>query len=366
MQRIASIAHRRFLRDTALAAGMNVAEADMVAEAMLWADLRERTEYGLIRLPNVVARVRRGLMPSPARMQWTEVAPSAWQLDAGDASGFVAGTLAMRRAVETAKTQGVGVVTVRRSVHYGAAAYYCDIAAEADCIGLTCTNAVPKVAAFNGTRPVLGTNPLAFGCPTAGRHPVLVDMAFSSIAGSTVRAVERNESLLPPDAALDAQGHPTRDPVAAAAGALLPAAGAKGYALALMVEILSGVLSGAAVGPQVGSVLHTWDQPIDAGHFFLAIDISRFMPMDDFFSRLAGLMKWIKSSPSADPDIPVRIPGEARAEHARRNAEEGLQYTPAMIRSANALVDEFHVPPPWNPAELKSIHDKTVGRAEAP
>ncbi len=351
MQRVAPRSHRRFLVDAALAAGMSRADSDMVADGMLWADLRGRTEYGLIRLPNIVARTRKGLMPSPADMRWTEVAPSAWQLDAGDGAGFVAGTLAMRRAVDTAKAQGVGLVTVRRSVHYGAAAYYCALAAESSCIGLTCTNAVPKVAACNGTRPVLGTNPLAFACPTRDGYPVLVDMAMSSVAGSAVRAVERSESLLPPDTALDAQGRPTRDPVAAAAGALLPAAGAKGYALALMVEILSGVLTGAAVGPQVGSVLHTWDRPIDAGHFFLAIDIARFMPLDNFMGRLDDLATWIKASPPADPAMPVRIPGELRADHARRNARDGLAYTPAMMRSAHTLIDELHVRPPWDSAD---------------
>ncbi len=348
MQRVAPHTHRRFLVEAALAAGMSPADADLVADGMLWADLRGRTEYGLVRLPNIVARIRRGLMPSPADMRWTGVAPSAWQLDAGDGPGFVAGTLAMRRAVDTAKAQGVGMVTVRRSVHYGAAAYYCALAAESNCIGLTCTNAVPKVAAYNGTRPVLGTNPLAFGCPARDGYPVLVDMAMSSVAGSAVRAVERSESLLPPGAALDAQGRPTRDPVAAAAGALLPAAGPKGYALALMVEILSGVLSGAAVGPQVGSVLHTWDRPIDAGHFFLAIDIARFMPLDEFTGRLADLASWIKASPSVDPDAPVRIPGELRADQARHNASDGLAYTPAMMRCAQTLIDELHLRPPWD------------------
>ena len=350
MQRIAPQTHRRFVVEAALAAGMSAADADIVADAMLWADLRGRPEQGLIRLPNMVTRLRRGLMHSPAGMRWTEVAPAVWQLDAADGAGFVAGTLAMRRAIDTARSQGVGLVTVRRSIHYGAAAYYCALAAESGCIGITCSNSVPKVAAFNGTRAVLGTNPLAFGCPTRDGYPVLVDMAMSAIAGSTVRTVDGNAALLPPDTALDAQGRPTRDPVAAAAGALLPAAGAKGYALALMVEILSGVLTGAAVGPQVGSVLHTWDRPIDAGHFFLAIDIARFMPLDDFVARLGGLLDWIKASPAADPAAPVRIPGEVRAEYARRYADEGVPYTPAMMRSAQALIDELHIQPPWEPA----------------
>ncbi len=347
MHKILTSTHRKFIFDASLAAGIAPSDAEAVADGLLWGDLHGRLEYGLIRLPNLIERVCRGLTHSPARMAWAIISPAAHQLDAGQGLGFTAGKLATERAVELARAQGVGVVTVKHSSHYGAAAYYCEQAAQAGCIGFTCTNAFPKVAPFNGTSPVLGTNPLAFGCPTLDGRPVLVDFATSAVAGSAVRKAEGCRTDLPPEAALDARGRPTSDPLVAASGALLPAAGAKGYALALMVEILSGVLTGAGVAKDVGSLFQTWDRPVDVGHFFLAIQIERFMPMDKFLARLDILSAWVKSSPAINAFDPVRIPGEIRADYAARYASEGVPYTEAMECAARTLAKQFSLPPPW-------------------
>jgi len=163
---IAPEAHRRFVRDVLAAAGAASGDADAVADGLLWADLRARPAQGLLRLRILVRRLARKLIRSPAPMAWTAIAPAAHRLDAAYGFGHVAGRLAMARAVELASAEGIGLVAVRRSLHYGAAGYYCALAADAGYLGFTCSNAFPKVAPFGGTRAVLGTNPLAFGCPT--------------------------------------------------------------------------------------------------------------------------------------------------------------------------------------------------------
>ena len=267
-------------------------DADAVADGLLWADLRARAAQGLLQPPILARRLARKLICSPAPMAWTAVAPAAHCLDAAHGFGHVAGRLGMARALELADAEGIGLVAVRRSLHYGAAGYYCALAADAGYLGFTCSNAFPKVAPFGGTRAVLGTNPLAFGCPTPSGAPLLVDLATSTLAGSDVRTIHGASGRLPAGSALDSTGKPTDDPEAAASGCLLPAAGPKGFGLGSMVEILSGVLTGAGVARDVGSLFKTWDdRPLDAGHVFIAVAVERFMSRQTFLERggAAGL-----------------------------------------------------------------------------
>ena len=344
---IAPEAHRRFVRDVLAAAGAAPGDADVVADGLLWADLRARPAQGLLRLPILARRLARKLICSPAPMVWTPVAPAAHCLDAAHGFGHVAGRLGMARALELADGEGIGLVAVRRSLHYGAAGYYCALAADAGYLGFTCSNAFPKVAPFGGTRAVLGTNPLAFGCPTPSGAPLLVDLATSTLAGSDVRTIHGASGRLPAGSALDSAGKPTDDPEAAASGCLLPAAGPKGFGLGLMVEILSGVLAGAGVGREVGSLFSTWDRSVDAGHVFIAIALERFVPRQTFLERVGGLLDCVRTAPPVEGGDPIRYPGEIRGGYAAAYAHDGIPCDEAMERAIDALTVEFGVRRPW-------------------
>jgi ureidoglycolate dehydrogenase (NAD+) len=335
-----------FARCLLQAGGAAPSDAQLVADALVWADLRARHTQGVSRLPNFVRRLQRGLICSPASMTWKPLAAAAYHLDASNGFGHIAGHRAMTKAIELAKSEGVGLVAVSRSNLYGAAGYFCSLATEAHCIGFSCTNAVAKVAPFGGTRPVIGTNPLAFGCPTASGVPILIDLSTSAIAGSSAREAGNGGGLLPEGVALDARGNPTRDPSAAAAGCLLPA-GPKGYALGLMVEILAGVLTGAAVGREVGSMYNTWDKPVNTGHIFLAIDIGRFYPLTDFLTRVDQLLEWIKSIPAKRDGEGVRVPGELRAQYAQAYSREGIPLPLHTASDLHKLAEELKVKSPW-------------------
>jgi len=344
---IAPEAHRRFVREVLRAVGAAPGDADAVADGLLWADLRARPAQGLLRLPILVRRVTRKLIRSPAPMAWTAVAPAAHSLDAAYGFGHVAGRLGMTRALELAGAEGIGLVAVRRSLHYGAAGYYCALAADAGFLGFTCSNAFPKVAPFGGTRAVLGTNPLAFGCPTPSGAPLLVDLATSTLAGSDVRTIHGARGRLPAGSALDSAGKPTDDPEAAAGGCLLPAAGPKGFGLGLMVEILSGVLAGAGVGREVGSLFSTWDRSIDAGHVFVAIDLERFVPRQTFLTRVGQLLNWVRTAPPVEGGDAIRYPGEIRACYAAAYGRDGIPCDEAMQRVIDELTGEVGVARPW-------------------
>jgi LDH2 family malate/lactate/ureidoglycolate dehydrogenase len=310
-------------------------DAATVAEALVWADVRGRHPQGVLRLPTFIERLRHGAIQSPARMCWTPVAAAAEMVDAADAFGHVAGKAAMLRAIDLAKRQGVGVVTVKRSNLNGALGYFCSLAADAGCIGITCTNGFAKVAPFGGVRPVFGTNPIAVGCPTLSGVPILVDFSTSAIAGSTTRTLGANGRQLPEGVALDKDGMPTVNAEDLAEGALLPAAGAKGFGLALIVEILCGVLAGAALSSEVGSVFAS-DTRANVGHMFLALHVEKFQPMDRFLSRIEMLCASAKAAGDH-----VRIPGEMRGEFARRYARDGIplphQSREALVRVAREL-----------------------------
>lgn len=335
---------KEFAVNLLIAASSSAEDAAIVSESLIWADLRGRDGYGVSsRLPNLIQRLRRGLIHSPADMKWEAVAPAAYRLDAAHGFGHVAGRLAMDKAIQVSQTQGVGLVAVKHSNHYGTAAEYCAQAAEAGCIGFTCTNAFPKVAPFGGKRPVLGTNPLGFGCPTISGVPILVDMSTAAFAGSSVRKSSGDGGLLPPGVALDTDGQPTRDPSAIAKGCLLPAAGAKGFGLALMVEILSGLLSGAAIGQEVGSLFNTWDRPVNIGHLFIAIQIDHFMPRRIFLERLQTLLGWIAECPRQKQEEPIRFPGELRGRYAALHERDGIQLEERAVEGLNRLADEFKV-----------------------
>jgi ureidoglycolate dehydrogenase (NAD+) len=327
------------------AAGALPDDARSVAEGLLWADLRARRAQGLLWLPMLVRRLSRNLIRSPAPMTWTQVAPAAHCLDAAYGFGQVAGRLGMARAVELARTEGVGVVAVRHSQHYGAAGYYCALAVDAGCLGFTCANAFPRVAPFGGAQGVLGTNPLAFGCPTPSGVPLVVDLATSTLPGSEMRILRGAHGRLPAGAALDAAGRPTEDPEAAAQGCLLPAAGPKGFGLALMVEILAGVLTGAGVGRAAGSI---WsDHLIDRGHVFIAIALERFLPRQMFLERIGELLSSIKNVRPVEGGDAVRYPGEIRGRYAATYGRDGIPCDATMIRIIEEVGAEVGVPLPW-------------------
>lgn len=336
-----------FTVDLLTKAGADRSDAVAVAEALLWADMRGRHPQGVSRIPVFAKRVQRKLIASPAVMTFEQVAASAMRLDAGNGFGHIAGRLAMEKAVAIAKEQGVGFVAVRNSNLYGAASYFCDIAAGMGCLSFTCTNAVAKVAPHGGRQPLFGTNPLAFGCPTPSGDSILVDLSTSALSGSDTRSRSETGTSLPPGVALDRDGNPTVNPADVASGALLPAAGAKGFGLALIVDILSGVLSGAAIGKEVGSIYNTWDKPVNTGHVFFAIDIKRFVPPEIFATRINMLLQWIHENPSADPAMPVRYPGEIRSELARTYRTEGIPLPVEVTHQLSSLASEFQVSPPW-------------------
>ena len=300
--------------------GASLTQAEATARHMVWCESVGRHNFGIERIPIHVKRLRAGVLNGKAEMTIEQVGPSLARADAGGGFGYEAAERAMAHAIDTARVTGIGIVGVRNSNFFGAGAYYVNMAAQGAMIGLAMSNSFPKVVAHGGLRPVLGTNPFAFGAPRKNGDHLLFDMATSALAGSTVREHIDKGKPLPAGLAIDEAGKPITDPAKVSEGALLPFGGAKGFGLSLLVEILAGVITGAGIGDGVASMYNDFSRNGDNGHFLMALDIARFMPIDDYHARFEGLVAMLKASGDN-----VLLPGEVRWEHFRDAQANGVE-----------------------------------------
>lgn len=325
--------------------GLPAADAALTARVLVAADLEGVETHGLGRLPNYVARLRQGLVNPAPEMRFLRRKGGAALLDADNGMGQLATVRAMEEAIRLAGEYGTGWVAVRGSNHFGAASYYCRMAAEAGMIGLVFSNTPPGMAPYGGREPFLGTNPLGVGVPAGDGPPVILDMATSAVARGQVLKANRNGQPIPPGAAIDADGAPTTDAAAALKGALLPMAGAKGYGLALVIELLTGVLAGAAVARELPSFFDNWEQPSNVGHLVGALDIGAFAEPVRFAERAGQLVSDLRQVPPAVGHEAVRVPGEQRARVSARRTAEGVPLAAGTAEQLAALAAELGVEP---------------------
>jgi len=286
------------------------ADAEIVADSLVEAELEDHGSHGLLRLPLLVERLQSGqINPEPA-MRVLASRPATVLLDADNGLGPLAGVRAVALAADRARAAGAGVVAVRRSNHLGALGYYVRRLAGLGFVGLAFSNSPPAMAPPGGRVPFLGTNPIAAGFPTTG-DPVIVDLATSQVARGRIRRAARTGETIPEGWALGAAGTPTTDARDAMAGLLLPVGGYKGFALALLVELLGGVLGAGDGGPDACRPV-PGTRGGDVGHCFVAIDPGGLAP--GFAERSAVVADELRG-------LGGRVPGEQRlVERARRLA----------------------------------------------
>jgi ureidoglycolate dehydrogenase (NAD+) len=268
---------------------------------------------------------------------------AAWALIDGQSTlGQVTSTFATDVAVRKARQSGVGFVTVTNSCHFGAAGYYAWLAANAGMIGLAMANDVPSVAAPGSRGPVLGSNPIAFSCPTATGDPILLDMSIATVAGGKVFARCKRGEPIPAGWLVDDAGQPTQDgTLYPDRASLAPMGGHKGYGIGLLIEILAGVLSGAAVTKQVGSWLFgDMSAPTNHGAAFLAIDVGAIMAPSIFYERIAALVSEIHAEPTAEGAPSLMLPGEMEWRNRRQAESKGIALPADVIDSLQEAASE--------------------------
>ncbi len=342
--RIEKNRYRLALERLLAAGGVDQVQLQSVADNLAWCDMAGRRNHGIERLPILLKRVKTSAIRCPCDPKISRLAPAVGRIDADAGFGHHAGKLGMDLACELAVETGVGVAGIRNSNFSGAGAYYVQLAAERGMIGLAVGNSFPKVAAYGGIAPVLGTNPLAFSAPRADGRSILIDMSTAAMAGSSVREAIAKGEMLEPGLAIDANGVPIRDPARAASGILLPAAGPKGFGLAILVELLSGVLTGAGIASEVVSMYADLGQPGKNGQLLLAIDITRWMPIEEFHQRVEALAITL-TAPIGSQE--VRLPGDERWTEISQSEREGILIEDHTLAQIEQLAGDLDVALDW-------------------
>lgn len=333
------------------ALGMPPAIAELTADLMVKTDLRGVDSHGVGMLPKYVEWTRAGfIVPAAEPKVVRDEGPTAL-VDGNQAMGHYTATAAMELAVAKARAHGVGFVAVRNSNHFGACALYSMKALAYDMIGLALTNSPsPAMVPTFGRKAMLSTNPLSLAAP-AGREPSFVlDMATTTVSIGQLNVARRWGRPIPEGWALDPSGAPTTDPLVALASRLLTPLGGsrelgghKGYGLGLLVDILSGVLPGAVHGD-----LFFRSDPArrrtNVGHFFGALEIARFRPLEEFKAAMDDLLAALKASPKAEGQARIYVAGEPELECEARRRREGIPLAPGLVAELREVAATLGIP----------------------
>ncbi|WP_375460688.1 Ldh family oxidoreductase [uncultured Enterovirga sp.] len=356
MIQVAAIPLTRFCAAVFEAAGTPADVAATVADSLVYADLRGVESHGVLRMEIYLRRIGEGLVDPRAEPVLAEDGGATLLLDGRNNFGAHVGRRALRLGLERARAHGVAAVGVRRSNHFGTAAYFAEAAAREGCGAIVVSNASQTMPPHGGLRPFMGTNPFALAFPTGDGAPFVLDMATSQVArGKIIAAAKRGDSI-PPGWAIDAEGRPTTDAEAALDGAVLPLGGPKGSGLSMGIDILAGVLTGAGFGPTVNNMYENWRDPQDVGHFFILIDIGRFGSLGAFAARIGQYMAWLKAEPRADGVKEILHAGEYEHRLAEERLRIGIPLPDGLVRDLIRLGERSGVAWPTAATESAAHH----------
>lgn len=344
MKRYDPGAAKKVVVEIAKAAGVPEQDADTLADSLVNADIFGLSTHGVSRVNIYVRRIQKGLIDPKAEISFDKRGSSVIAVDAGNGLGQVQACKVLEILISMAKASGFAAATIRNSQHFGALSYYCNKAARENGILIAMTTAEPSMSPEGGCEAYFGTNPIAASFPTGKEFGfVRIDLSTSLVARGNIIAAQKEGKAIPLGWALDVDGNPTTDPDNALMGTVLTMAGHKGYALALMVELFSGVLSGAAYGSSIGSMYKDMDRKQDVGHFFCLMDISAFMDVSDFKKRVDVMIDEIKACRKRPNVEEILIPGEKEYRTALENRKLGIHIGDQTFKELQLLCDEYKI-----------------------
>jgi LDH2 family malate/lactate/ureidoglycolate dehydrogenase len=324
--------------------GASHEEAVLLAESLVHADMRGTDTHGVTYLKPLADRVGVHMINLPTPLKVIQEDVGTGLIDGGNGLGQVAAHRAMTMSIEKARRCGIGCCLVRNTNNIGFLAFYTLIAAEKGFVGMIMTNAAAAMSPWGGAEPFFGTNPLSIAVPGSSEETAIVlDMSSSLVARGKVRRAERLKESIPVAWAFDATGAPTTDPSAALKGTLAPMGGPKGYGLALMIDILAGMLSGSKYGPEV-KTFHQPEGPTGVGVCCMAIDVERFMPVEAFKGLIRSYVESIRGSRKAKGVSRIYLPGEIESEKEKKSSKEGIEISPETAKNLNQLLEKIKSP----------------------
>lgn len=324
------------------AIGISEEDARIISEVMIESNLRGIDSQGIIRLLTYVKRTKAGAMNPRPNLKIIRESPTIAVLDGDGGFGQLVSTKAMRIAMDKAKVMDVGIVGVLHSSHFGAASSYSTLCLPHDMIGFATTNASPTMAAWGGASHAVGNNPISYAIPTGTEIPIVLDMAQSVVGLGKLRVVAKKGEKIPLGWAINSRGEPTNDPNEGLHGGfLLPIGGYKGYGLAVVMDILSGVLTGSPFGKDLPKKEIMIQE--NCGHFFQAIKIEAFMPIREFKKRIDSLIRQIKASEKSIGTKEIVLPGEIEYRTKKEREKKGVPIFPQLYVDLVKAGEELEV-----------------------
>jgi LDH2 family malate/lactate/ureidoglycolate dehydrogenase len=329
----------------AILKGLNAAdhEAKLVADCLVQAEIRGIDTHGVHFLRLLSDRIDARMIRIPTEVEVVRENGATSVLDGGNGLGQVAAHRAMRMSIQKAKELGMGLSLIRNTNHIGILAFYTLMAAEEGMVGLAMSNSAPSMSPWGGADPFFGTNPISIAIPCGSEPPVVLDMSSSVVARGKIRKAQRMKESIPLGWALDQEGSPTTDPDAAMKGTLLPIGGPKGYGLALMIDVLAGLLSGSQYGPKV-KTFHQPLGPTGIGVLTMAVDIEKLMPLNLFKQLMDSHVESIKKSKKAKGVSRIYLPGEIEHEKEKKSLADGIELNESVVSDLNQLLEKVKSP----------------------
>jgi ureidoglycolate dehydrogenase (NAD+) len=343
-RRVACSDLQRFCADAMVRCGLSPEDAALSAEVLTTTDTWGTHSHGTRQIRPLMRAVKSGGIRPSARPTVQREGPGWALVDARMAMPMVVAIQAMEMAIAKAATAGIGYAGVAHSSHFGAAGYYATLALRRDMIGLSMTNCDPCMAATGGRLPVIGTNPIAFAIPAGQERPVFLDIATSVGAVTKVMIAKALGRPMPEGWLRDLEGRPTTD----ASGypdrsVLQPIGSYKGYGLAVLVEVLCGILTGASFLSGVKGWINENGIPADQGHAFIAIDVNVMIPIDTFKARMDAMFREIKGAPRIAGVERIYLPGEMEWERRDRALRDGLQLPDYVLTNLLGLAEDVEM-----------------------
>ena len=324
------------------AAGLSVRDAKLTADVLIRTDMRGIYTHGTVALRRYVQLMRDGGIDVGAAPAITDEGPAWARIDAHRAVGMVGSHFGMSVAIDKAAKCGIGMATVRRSNHFGAASAYTLMALERTMIGIAMSNTDVVMNIPGGRGAAIGNNPLSYAVPARSQPPIVLDIAMSTVAGGKVASYRDRGEPIPEGWLTDGEGRPTTDPgVFTVTGALTPFSAHKGYGLALLVESLAGVLAGAAFTTDILSWAKVSDDTCDEGHSFMAIDVGAMMPLDSYHERIDELVRRMREAPKATGVERTYVPGEMEYDCEAHSRREGVPLTRMAVENLAGLAEDL-------------------------
>ncbi len=353
---------KNFAANVFIKMGVPPEDAETVADVLVAADIRGVRSHGTARMHLYINRLEQGIMKPTSDIKVVAETLATARIDGGAGMGQPISKYAMRLAMKKAREVGAGFVTVFNSNHYGIAGYYSMMALEEDMIGISMTNASAVSVPTFGSDGKLGTNPISIAAPAGGEYPYVLDMATTITPIGRIEVYERNKWDLPVGWAIDEKGESITEPAkvfenlrnraSGLTGGLLPLGGAgeimgghKGYGLALMVDILCGVLSGAGYADNFTRTEPDGTKKFgNIGHFFGALRVDAFRPLDEFKATMDDIIHRLKATPKAEGQDRIYIHGEKEFEITAESMKNGVVLIPAVIDTLKEISEKFNVP----------------------